>query len=262
MLHCALAIGFAVFIWWMGTGVILYVDGLPKSTFRSSLVAMSALTLAALIGLEVSSHDPSAAGSYQAFTAALIVWSWHEMTFLMGVVTGPRKAPCPPQARGWRRFVYATEVVLHHELALATTSLLLVWLTWGGPNQVGVWTFFVLWVMRLSAKLNIFLGVRNLTAEFIPDHLRYMETYGRKARLNPLMPFSIVLAGAVAAWLFTQSMSVGPSPGAVVAAALVGTLMFLAMLEHVFLAVPGPDAVLWRWALRSHNQRRLAPTDA
>ena len=39
----------------------------------------------------------------------------------------------------------------------------MVALTWGGANQVGTWTFLVLWVMRLSAKLNVFLGVPNLT---------------------------------------------------------------------------------------------------
>ena len=27
----------------------------------------------------------------------------------------------------------------------------IVALTWGGPNQVAVWTFGLLWVMRLSA---------------------------------------------------------------------------------------------------------------
>ena len=36
------------------------------------------------------------------------------------------------------------------------------------PNQVATWTFALLWVMRLSAKFNLFLGVRNRGEEFGP----------------------------------------------------------------------------------------------
>jgi putative photosynthetic complex assembly protein 2 len=42
------------------------------------------------------------------------------------------------------------------------------------PNQVGTGTFAVLWVMRISAKLNLFLGVRNLSEELLPPHLAYL----------------------------------------------------------------------------------------
>ena len=191
------AAGFVLVAWWFSTGVILLMDGLPRSTFRFSLTGASVLALGGLYGLYWSSGLDSRPAAYLAFSFALLVWAWHELTFLLGIVTGPRKAPCPPDARGWRRFGYATAAMIHHEVALALTLLAVVALTWGAPNQVGTWTFLVLWIMRLSAKLNVFLGVRNLTTEFIPQHLRYLLSYFRRARLNPLMPVSLLVASAV-----------------------------------------------------------------
>lgn len=244
---------FALFAWWFGTGAILYVDRLPPRTFRWSFLSATLLVTVALHGLVRSSSDDSAFGAYLAFSCALVMWGWHELMFLMGWVTGPRKAACPPAARGWHRFWLATEVVLHHELALAATVGLVVALTWGGSNQVGTLTFVVLWVMRISAKLNIFLGVRNLTEDFIPHHLAYMKSYFRRAHINPLMPIS--LAGATGfTWLLVRSgIAEGASTHAVAGAALVATMLGLAGLEHLLLMVPVPDALLWKWAMRPES---------
>jgi putative photosynthetic complex assembly protein 2 len=195
------------------------------------------------------------------FASALAVWGWHELTFLLGMVTGPRKTDCPPEARGWTRFACATLVVIHHEVALAATVLALAALTWGAPNQVGTQTFLVLWVMRLSAKLNVFLGVRNLTEQFVPEHLRYLRTYFRRARMNPLMPLSILAASFVVYRLAAAACSPDALAFEAVGHALVATILALAVLEHAFLALPLPDAVLWRWAIQTKRSLpQPAPT--
>ncbi len=72
--------------------------------------------------------------------------------------------------------------------------------TWGGVNQTGMWTFLVLWIMRQSAKLNIFLGARNLNESFLPAHLKYLQTYFTRKAMNPLFPFSVLLSSLVAWW--------------------------------------------------------------
>ena len=36
--------------------------------------------------------------------------------------------------------------------------------------------------MRQSAKLNVFLGVRNLSEEFLPQHLHYLQSYFTRSR--------------------------------------------------------------------------------
>lgn len=112
--------------------------------------------------------------------------------------------------------------------------------------------------MRVSAKLNVFLGVRNVTEQFVPGHLRYLLTYFRRARMNPLMPFSLIVGGAIALRLALLPADAGQ--GVVVGRTLVATILALAVVEHVFLAVPLPDAMLWRWAIRTKGgQRRRDP---
>jgi len=244
---------FVLGVWWLSTGIVLGMVWLRRSTFKVSVAAVSALAVAGLYGLLWSSQRETAGAAYVAFSSALCVWAWHELTFLLGIVTGSRKTACPPDAQGWRRFGFATAAVIHHEVALALTLVAVVALTWGQPNQVGTWTFLVLWVMRLSAKLNVFLGVRNLSEEFVPDHLRYLLSYFRRARMNALMPVSIVLASAVVVRLGAESLSDGATSFVLVGRTLVATILALAVVEHVFLAVPVPDALLWRWAIRSHR---------
>ena len=244
---------FALFAWWFSTGAILYVDRLPRRTFRWSLMSATVLVTVALHGLVLTAGDTSTFGAYLAFVCALVIWGWHELTFLTGWVTGPRRVPCPPEVRGWKRFRYATEVVIHHELALAGTVFVFMVLTWDEPNQVGTWTFLVLWLMRISAKLNIFLGVRNLTEEFIPSHLTYMKTYFRKRAYNPLMPISLTASLGVVCLMLQSGLSSDSTPSRLVGIALVATLLALAAVEHALLMLPLPDSVLWRWALRPED---------
>jgi putative photosynthetic complex assembly protein 2 len=248
-----LAALFVLAIWWLSTGVVLWMVWLGRATFRFSVGVFSVLALAGLGGLFWSSRLQSTGAAYVGFGSALAIWGWHELTFLLGLVTGPRKTPCPPEALGWRRFAHGTAVVIHHELALALTMLAIVVLTWGQPNQVGTWTFLVLWVMRLSAKLNVFLGVRNLTEQFVPTHLRYMLSYFRRARMNALMPFSILAASIVVARLAGVALAADATPFVLVGHTLVGTILALAVVEHVFLTIPVPDAVLWRWFIRTKS---------
>ncbi len=236
--------------------MVLRTVWLGRSTFRLAVFAL--LAIAGLGGLLATSARDSVGSAYVAFSSAVAVWAWHELVFLLGILTGPRRTELPPGTRGWMRFRYATEVVIHHEVALAVTLLLIAGFTWGKVNQVGTWTFFTLWVMRLSAKLNVFLGVRNLSEQFVPAHMRYMLSYFRRARMNWLMPMSVLASSAAVAHLAKAAS--GASDFVVVGRTLVGTMLALAVLEHVFLALPLPDAALWRWAIRTkgtHAPERL-----
>ncbi len=245
-----LAIGFCVFVWWFGTGALLWAQ--HRRQAGVVLGVMTAVAMASVLGLVWTVHDPSPRGAYMAFCSAIGLWAWHELLFLKGWLTGPRREPCPARASGWRRFRFALEVVLHHELALAATVLALVAGTWGAPNQVGVASFVVLWVMRLSAKLNVFLGVRNLAVDFLPDELDYILSYFRQAPMNPLMPWSLLLGSLALSW-FT-GLATTRTGFEAVGATLVGTLLGLALLEHLFLVLPVPDAILWRWLIRRPKQ--------
>ena len=184
MSETALAALFAVFIWWLSTGIVLLLNGLQRRSYRWSLLFSTGLGLAALLALAHTASQTGTAAVYCAFTSALLVWGWHELSFLTGWITGPRTTAIAPTLRGWPRFVEAVRAILWHELAILAVGLLIVVLTWGLPNQVGTWTFLVLWSMRTSAKLNLFFGVRNLSEEFLPPHLAYLESFFRRRAMN------------------------------------------------------------------------------
>lgn len=251
---------FTIFVWWFSTGAILWLDRLPKPSYRWSLIAATGLAVAAIVGIARSRGDASPAGALCAFMCALVVWGWHEASFLMGLITGPRTAPCPPGASGWRRFRLAASTLIYHEIALFLTAAVLLAATWGGANPVTGWTFMILFAARLSAKLNIFLGAPNFTEEFFPDHLRYLTTYLRKSDMTLLFPLSVGAGAALAgtqAWL---ALSPAASPFDVTAASLLFALTALALLEHAFMVLPVPDAALWRWAVPATIKTRNPAT--
>jgi putative photosynthetic complex assembly protein 2 len=246
-----IAAAFAIFMWWFSTGIVLLLDTLPRTTFRWSLLLSSGLAVAALLGLAHTSQQTTLAGAYCAFTCALLLWGWHELSFLTGWITGPRRTALPAGVRGWPRFVASVQAILWHELAILAMGGLVVFITWGAPNQVGTATFALLWVMRVSAKLNLFLGVRNLSEEFLPPHLAYLASFFRRRRMNALLPLSVA-GGLVAVLMLAAAARVPAVPPAVaVGHTLVATLLLLAVVEHLLLVLPLPSTWLWRWAMRA-----------
>jgi len=260
MAELALPAAVAVFTWWLTTGAILYLDRLPAATFARSLFAASILALIAFVGLAATRADATPTGAYVAFICAVLIWGQQEMCFLMGYVTGPRRSACPPGCRGLRRFGYAVQVMIHHELALLVVGAAVVAVTWGGANQVGAWTYAILWVMRLSAKLNLFLGVRNLGEEFLPPHLAYLKGYFTRRSMNLLFPVSITLSTLLAIEL-VQAAWVSAAPFEVTAFGLLAALTVLAIFEHWVMVLPLPTAALWRWAMRSNDRSEVRSVD-
>lgn len=251
---------FTLLLWWASTGLILYLVGLRQGSFRWTLLGASALLLAALGGLHAVAQDASIAGAWIGFLCAVMCWAWIELAFLTGRVTGPRRIASPPGARGWPRLRAALAVILWHELAILALATAILALSWGAPNQIGLWTFIAFWVMRQSAKLNLYLGVRNLAEAFLPDHLRYLASYFVRRRMNVLLPVSI-LAGIVACAMLTQAaFAPGATPHEQVGFTLLATLVALGLVEHVFMVLPIPPDALWRWSLAARDAARRAPS--
>jgi putative photosynthetic complex assembly protein 2 len=263
MSQFALAVLFTLFVWWFSTGVILYVDGLPARTFKWTMLGVSGILGSALAGLAVSSANTTVTGAYCAFTCAILVWGWQEVAFLLGYLTGPRREECPDNCSGAQRASYALQAVLHHEMALVVLAGVVLAITWDAPNQTGWWTYLILWTMRQSAKLNIFLGVRNLNESFLPPHLKYLQSYFTRRAMNPLFPVSIAVSTVIVIPLWQSAMAPGASPFHVASQCLLGTLLSLAILEHWFLVLPLPSEALWKWGLRSRSAVTVAvPAEA
>lgn len=250
----ALPIAFAVFAWWLSTVLIMYRAGLPRGSYGTTLAMTTAVMLIGAYALVASRSDDSATGAYVAFTAALSVWAWHEVSYLFGFVSGPRPQACPPDCSGWQRFVLGIKACIYHELAVVGTAAAIAAVTWGAANRVGLWTFVILWLMRWSAKLNIFLGVRNLHEEFWPEHLAYLKSFVRRRPMNELFPVSMLAAVSAFALLAFVAVAAGDDPAQRTGALLLATLLGLAVVEHCLLVLRINDDVLWRPGMRSRRK--------
>ncbi|MDG4646915.1 putative photosynthetic complex assembly protein PuhE [Roseibacterium sp. SDUM158017] len=258
----------ALFLWWFSTGAILLTvrradrEG-AKARLWAVLWNLPFLVIGGVGFIDTVNND-TVAGVYVAFLSALALWGWIELAFLTGVITGPVRQPLKDGVPEWERFIRAWGTIAYHEMLLAFTLIGMVLLSYGAENQFGTWTFTVLFLARISAKLNLYLGVRKINVEFIPDHLAHLPSHFRIARMNWLFPISITaLSVASAFWL--GHVFASDAPAHAVGYALLGALTALALLEHWFMVLPLPDERLWRWMLPerpSPNQAILPSEDA
>src|SRR3954452_2272991 len=263
MSQVALPALFGVLIWWSSTGLILFLDGLPRWTFRYSMAGATVVLAAALYGIAASAQDVSVTGAYIAFTSAVVIWGWLEASFYMGYVTGPRRHRCAHGCRGWAHFIHAIEASLYHEIASVVLAVAIAALCWGAPNQYGTWTFAVLWWMHQSARLNVFLGVSNLNIELLPDHLDFIKGFFTRKPMNPLFPVSVTVSTVVAVLLAQQAIDPDASEFRGTGHAFLAAMMVLAILEHWFLVLPVSAARawngLWQWSLGSRGGSTANP---
>ena len=244
-----------VAIWFVATGLIAWADNRERATFSTSLLVGSVAGIAGLLVILVSSLSTQVWAVYLSFVGALMVWGWHELSFLTGASAGPRRGPSDPSLSGIARFRQAAATVMHHEVALAVTALLLISLSWNAPNQIGATVFVLMFGMRLISKINLFVGVPNSTSEMLPEQLAYLKTYFGPSRMTLLLAASIAAIAGVTVWFASLALAAPVGSAEMVGASLLTTLALLGVLEHLFLALPFRDGMLWGWAF----PRRGAP---
>ena len=255
-----LCFAFAVALWWLGTGVVLRLSTHLAPRSRVALSAALVAALAALAGVAWSASTATVGGALVAFACALVIWGAVELGWLLGHVGGTHRTPCPPDCPPGRRFVLAAGALLYHELTVLGAGAAIALATGGADNQVALWTYVTLALMRWSAKLNLFLGVPVFYREWLPAHLHHVATYVRRRAMNPLFPFSVT--AATAAGVLMVGGVLGAPTGSLAEAnhALMATLIGLGLLEHWCLVVPLGEARLWTWALGTRDETpRLAP---
>ena len=139
--------------------------------------------------------------------------------------------------RGLDRFLAALATSLWHEFAIVLGGLAILALVWGAPT-FALWTYGVLVLMNLSARLDLFLGVRNLT-----------PSSARPSRLPRLLPVQQADEPAVPGLgqpghdghrMIGRAALVGDPWPRPVGFTMLATLMGLATLEHWFLMLPLP----------------------
>jgi putative photosynthetic complex assembly protein 2 len=262
MLDFAVPVLYALLVWWLGTGIVLYVARLPTRTYPMSLTAGAALAMAAVAVIVMTNSTASTLGAYLPFTAAIVVWGFLELSLLTGTIVGPDRNAASPAAAGWGRVSHAVTAIIHHELALVAGGLVILAATYGAPNRTALWTYIILWLMRLIAKLNLFLGVPNLHDELLPERLHHLRSHFRRGPANPLLPVAIILPLFAAGCLAAAASPGTAGSFTITANMLMATLLALAALEHVFMLLPLPVMNLWNWRRQPVHPPGPAPARA
>lgn len=246
----ALPVIYAILVWFASTGALLWLVGAPRAAHGAAMAGLTVAMAAATAGAVLLRGEATLVGAFAGFGAGVVIWAWHEAAFLFGFLTGPRRDECPPGLSLWRRFLAASETVIAHEIAIALNAALLVALSWGAPNQAAMWTFLLLWGMRLSAKANIFAGAPHLSDELLPERLHYLKSYFGPKRITLLFAATIILITIITVALIGAAVAAPVGSHQAVSLALLATLAGLATLEHALMAAPLRDAAIWSWARR------------
>lgn len=253
------AIAVASIAWWVATGLVLALARAGSRHLGAVMAIATGVAFAGIAGL-VATHDQTTVSSaYIAFFSALALWAWHETTFLIGILTGPRRIEVGQAPVETSRFRAAFLTVRDHELALAATVIALIWFMAGADNTTGLLTFMLMWVMRISTKLNIYLGARHAISDMLPDRLSYLKSYFRTDRTSGWFYVSLSASAVLLGWLSNAAANAGTEHDAA-KWTLLACFAALALLEHLFLVLPIRDSALWAWAMERKTKKQSPPT--
>ena len=112
----------AVFFWWFLTGLILFivkkVDEINQRAHKFVTLILCPVFFLGVYLYLTSLSNISLSSIYSAFFGSLLIWSWFELAFLSGFITGPSKELCPQGIDQIKRFSYALSTIAYSELLL------------------------------------------------------------------------------------------------------------------------------------------------
>lgn len=246
----------ALVSWWFGTGIIFFLVRLPSKYFSVARALWTVMSAAALFCSYESMLEITTVSAYIGFISAIVLWGWHELAFLTGWISGPRKVALDPNLNLWNRFKQSVDVIWHHELALVLNLMALIALQVGHPNHTAVCTFGLLWLMRLSSKFNLFFGVPQVGEQYLPNHLAFLGSYFRKTPVSRFFYFSMSIS--VVAWLGLIWQAHAGQVTITGHWVLLASLLGLAIVEHILMMLPLSLEKVWGWALI--NDKEIHPS--
>lgn len=239
---------FALFLWWFTTGAIFFLDSRPLHTFKWSMMSGTVMLGLAVWAVHLTAQQTDSTSAYLAFSAGLIAWGWQELSLYTGYVTGPRKIRCAEGCSGLKHFGHAIAANLWHEIAIIVVAAIIWFIVKDQPNWTGFYTYVTLWGMHLSARLNVFLGVRNVSVEFVPPHMEVLKSFLTEKPMNMLFPVSVTIATIGVICLVGRAAD-ATSDYAITSYSLLAAIMGLALVEHWMLVIPFSVQKLWSWSL-------------
>ena len=230
-------------VWLIGTGLVLFLQQSIKRVRGPLIVSLAVVSVLSLAGLYIGGSGTQPWHSYLGFVAAICLWGSIELSYYSGLIGGVHKRACPDDCDTGKRFRLALGASIWHEVSVLFVGGVVMTLLIQAQNSAGLYSFLVLWLMRWSAKLNLFLGVPNFNTDWFPKRLAYAHSYIRRAPVTLFFPVSVALASLVAMQLIITALET-PAQQALMHI-LPGVLLLLAILEHIFMALPIADSELW-----------------
>ena len=236
--------------WWLVTGVIVALQR-NEWTKLAAWTISTGVAIWAVYVIHAQRAERTAAAARRTFLATTAIWMWINVGLYGGWIVGPGK---PASIAGEASLIRATEAVtslLWHEL-LCVLVLFVTWLhVRQSPNRLAFWTLATYWLVLQVAKLNIFLGVANPGARFLPPHLQFLLAYYGPPENTGWLPVSFFTAIGVALifwWNGWQAKDAFVRQSR----ALLAMLIALAAVEYALLGVHS-EAPLWEVFLKARG---------
>jgi putative photosynthetic complex assembly protein 2 len=257
VLNALLPITYAVFLWWFSTGIVMALYGRSVQVMRRGFLFGTLLLPLAIGGVVLTRDSMQPIDVYLAVTCGVTLWGWQVAGYYLGFVTGPddNLAGRTAHAAGQdllTRFNAALRFSIYHEVLVVVGAVVLAALTWDSPNQWALWMYLALLVMHSSAKLNVFMGVRNFRIELLPAKMQYIGKLLGKQSNNVLFPMSVAWSTIAVVILFFEASLRITDTAEAAGYFLVATMIGLGLLEHWVLMLPLPDR-LWEIVLHHNN---------
>ncbi|MEO7995848.1 MAG: DUF3623 family protein [Gemmatimonadaceae bacterium] len=228
----ALVIGF----WWAATGLTLAMQ-------RSSLTSVASVAIAsvfALVGAVLivkTRTDTTVRSARLAFLGSALVWWWCSTLFYAGIgINIADSAAVVPPPRTFAFALQAIAATLRPDLVGVFALVLIGILVWRRPNRFALGALFTFWGTLQTAKLNVFMGVRNSGVDWLPEHLVKLSQFFGPPQNSLLLPVTIAGLGICFASM-ARSSSAADQPFAKHGYAMIAFLLALAVLEHIMLGV-------------------------
>jgi putative photosynthetic complex assembly protein 2 len=247
-------IPFAVVVayWWLATGLIFAMqrDGVTR------VVGAAISTVLGGFGAWMvwrSRSDATPVGARRGFLGAALIWGWVSVALYGGWIVGPAHThiAVPAVSPSLESALRAAHTIAYHEVLALVLLVTTWWMTRTHVNRIGFWAYLTFWSVQATAKLNVFLGVENPGGRFLPESLWFLESYFGPPHHGIMLPVTLGLLLMV---MLTGALVWVRHPAAWMrqAAALLTTLLGLALVEHLLLAI-SVDVPLWDLFLRSRG---------
>jgi putative photosynthetic complex assembly protein 2 len=236
--------------WWLVTGVIVALQR-NEWTKLAAWIISTGVAMWASYEIHAQRALRTASSARRTFLATTAVWMWINVGLYGGWIVGPGGMASVAGEPTMVRAAEAIVSLLWHEL-LCVALLMATWLlVRRSPNRLAFAALTTYWAVLQVAKLNIFFGVANPGARFLPPHLQFLLSYYGPPENTGWLPVSFFTAVGIALlfwWHGWQAKDAFLRQSR----ALLAMLIALAALEYLLLGVRS-EAPLWEVFLKARG---------